>query len=254
LWASNGLPASQDSNSRSNPGEAFALELMGRVKQSWHFLVLICICMALVFVLWAHRTQRETVVSPGVIQTVQITATQGMDLFPAFSPDGGVIAYSSLRNGDFDLFVRQLAPGGREIQITSDGGQNLQPAWSPDGKMIAYHSRKRRGIWLLPALGGLSRRLTEFGSKPAWSRDGDWIAYQSDAPADLSQTALGALPPSTIWIISSGGGPPRQVTRTGVPSGGHGVPVWSPDGSRIIFATYDLGLSELWSVCLIKRR
>ncbi len=243
--------AADNGNPQPDPGEAFEFEGWGLRKTRAQMVALICVGLALLLalvVLWRFQTRRETVEPPGVIKTAQITATQGMDLFPAFSPDGGMIAYSSLRKGAFEIIIRQLAPGGREIQVTSDGEQNLQPAWSPDGKMIAYHSRNRRGIWLVPALGGLSRQLTEFGSKPAWSRDGDRIAFQSDAPADLSQAALGAMPPSTIWIVSSGGGGPRQITDIGVPSGGHGVPAWSPDGARIIFATYDLGLSELWSV------
>ncbi len=234
-----------------NSSEAFEFEARVRRKTPAQMAVLTGIGLLLllsVVVLWRFQTRRETVEQLGVIKTAQITATQGMDLFPAFSPDGGVIAYSSLRNGAFEIFVRQLAPGGREIQITSDGEQNLQPAWSPDGTMLAYHSRNRRGIWLTPALGGLATQLSEFGSKPAWSRDGDWIAFQSNAPADLSQAALGAMPPSTIWIVSASGGAPRQLTKIGAPSGGHGVPAWSPDGARIIFATYDLGLAELWSV------
>lgn len=184
----------------------------------------------------------------GVIKTSQLTATSGLDLFPAFSPDGGVIAYSSLRDGKFEIFVRQLARGGREIQITSDGAQNLQPAWSPDGKLIAYHSRNRQGIWMVPALGGVAKQLTEFGADPAWSPDGECIAFQSDTPADLGQTAFGAMPPSTIWIVPAHGGAPQQITKIGVPSGGHGAPTWSPNGRRIVFVTHDIGLSEIWSI------
>src|SRR5262249_34777005 len=172
----------------------------------------------------------------------------GLDLFPAFSPDGGMIAYSSLRNGKFEIFARQLAPGGREIQVTSDGAQNLQPAWSPDGKLIAYHSRDRQGVWTIPALGGVAQQLTEFGAAPAWSPDGQWIAFQSGAPADIGQAAFGAMPPSTIWIAPARGGAPRQVTKTGAPAGGHGAATWSPDGKQIVFVTYDIGLSEVWSV------
>lgn len=184
----------------------------------------------------------------GVLRTTQITTTPGLDLFPAFSPDGGAIAYSSLRNGNFEIFVRQLAPGGREIRITSDGAQNLQPAWSPDGKLIAYHSRNHRGVWIIPAFGGVATQLTEFGADPAWSPDGEWVVFQSDAPADLNQAAFSAMPPSTIWIVPALGGAPRQITKIGAPSGGHGAATWSPDGSRIIFVTYDIGLSEVWSV------
>jgi Tol biopolymer transport system component/DNA-binding winged helix-turn-helix (wHTH) protein len=198
--------------------------------------------------LWKFRDWFVGVEQTAVLRTTQITTTPGLDLFPAFSPDGGVIAYSSLRNGKFEIFARQLAPGGREIQVTSDGAQNLQPAWSPDGKLIAYHSRNRRGVWTIPAFGGVAQQLTEFGADPVWAPDGEWIAFQSDAPADLGQAAFGAMPASTIWIVPARGGAPRQITKAGAPPGGHGSVVWSPDGSRIVFVTYDIGLSEVWSI------
>ncbi len=208
-----------------------------------------CLLLLLAVVwLWRFQTQPDAAGWPGVLRITQITTTPELDLFPAFSPDGGVIAYSSLRDGKFEIFVRQLAPGGREIRITNDGEQNLQPAWSPDGKMIAYHSRNRRGIRVAPALGGVSRQLTEFGADPAWSPDGESIVFQSDAPADLGQAAFAAMPPSTIWLAPARGGEPRQITEVGNPPGGHGAPTWSPDGRRIVFVTYDIGLSELWSV------
>ena len=64
-------------------------------------------------------------------------------MFPTFSPDEAEIAYSSDREGAFEIFVRPLTLGGREIRITSDGRDNFQPAWSPDGREIAYGSSPR---------------------------------------------------------------------------------------------------------------
>lgn len=180
--------------------------------------------------------------------TRQITTNSGLDLFPAFSPDGGSLVYTSLRNGRFELFLRQLAPGGREIQLTSDGGENLQAAWSPDGKQIVYHARRRGGLWVIPALGGLARQLTGFGSRPGWSPDSASIVFQSDSPVDLNQTAFGALPPATLWIVPATGGTPRPLTQPGRPGGGHGGPAWSPDGKRIVFVSYDIGVSSIWMV------
>jgi Tol biopolymer transport system component len=196
---------------------------------------------------WGFRRERaETTV--GVRRLTQVTTSTGLDIFPAISPDGGYVAYSSNSGGDFEIFVRQLAPGGREIQITNDGARNFQPAWSPDGQFIAYYSQKRGGLWLVPALGGVARRLTDFGSKPAWSPDGRQIAFQSAALHDLVGVQGGALPPSTIWTVPARGGEPRQLTKAGVPSGGHGSPVWWPGGKRILFFSFDLMLNEVWSV------
>ncbi|HEY9283900.1 MAG TPA: hypothetical protein VIP46_10640, partial [Pyrinomonadaceae bacterium] len=44
------------------------------------------------------------------------------------------------------------------------------------------------------------------------------------------------------------GGEPRQITRAGSPPGGHGAPVWTPDGRRIVFYSYDTNMAEIWSV------
>jgi len=177
----------------------------------------------------------------------QVTSSPGLDIFPSLSPDGSFIAYSSDQNGNYEIYVKPLTPGGREIQLTSDGGGNFEPAWSPDGKLIAYYSQKRGGIWLIPALGGSAHQLTDFGSWPAWSRDGSRIAFQSSPLIDLGQTASEAMMPSTIWIVPMQGGTPTQITRPGNPSGGHGAPSWSPDGKRIAFAACGAA-GGIWSV------
>jgi len=183
-----------------------------------------------------------------VRRLAQVTTWAGLDIYPSLSPDGSSIAYSSDHNGNFEIYVRPVTSGGHEIQITSDGEQNTEPAWSPDGQYIAYHSRNSGGIWIVPALGGSARRLTEFGSKPAWSHDGSMIVFQSESPSDLNGNAYGALPPSTIWIIPSRGGPAKQITQVGVPRGGHSAPTWSPDGKRIVFLAYDTNHTEIWSI------
>ena len=62
---------------------------------------------------------------------------EGNDVTPAWSPDGTRIVYSSDRNGDFDLFVRDV---GSTVDVagpkTSDN--DVSPSFSPDGTEIAY--------------------------------------------------------------------------------------------------------------------
>lgn len=178
----------------------------------------------------------------------QITNSMGLDIYPSFSPDGKSIAYCSDHTGSFEIYIKQFTPGGREVQLTSDGEQNFQPAWSPDGGRIAYHSSKRGGIWVIPSFGGTPKQITDFGSRPVWSPDGSMIVFQSDGLIDLAANASPAMPPSTIWIVSVQGGQPRQITRVGEPTGGHGTPNWSPDNKHIVFASYDRRNSSIWSV------
>ena len=190
-------------------------------------------------------------VTPGVLRASQITSGSGLDLHPSLSPDGNSIAYSSDHGSGYEIYVRQLTPGGREIQLTSDGAQNFQPAWGPDGKLIAYHSKNRGGVWIVPALGGVAKQLTDFGSNPAWSPDGGSVVLQSSGIGDdLFSIGSGALFTTTLWTISSQGGTPKQITVMGKPGGGHGSPSWSPDGKRIAFASYDPATTAIFTITI----
>ncbi len=198
-------------------------------------------------VLWRKGSGRVEPVSAPV-RPVQLTSSTGLDVFPAFSPDGKAVVYASDRTGRFEIYRRPLAPGSREIQLTTDGQQNLSPAWSPDGETIAYHAKRVGGVWLMPALGGVPRQLTTFGSRPSFSPDGRSLVFESGPVVDLAANALGALPPSILWIAPLDGSPPRPLTEVGRPSGGHGAAAWSPDGRRIVFASYNRTSSEIWTV------
>ena len=218
---------------------------------------LLILASALVGIYFYATRDRTPPASPGttasdnttLLRPTQITTWAGLDCYPSLSPDGNSVAYSSDRSGHFEIYVKQLTPGGREVQLTSDGSQNFEPNWSPDGKLIAYTSKTRGGIWVVPSLGGTARQLTETGSYPSWSPDGSQIAFQSSALGDdLGSLASGALSPSTIRVIPSNGGEVKQITQVGNPAGGHGAPSWSPDGKRIVFGSYDPERTDVWMV------
>ena len=158
----------------------------------------------------------------------QVTFSLDLDSFPSFSPDGTMLAYSSLQQSKLDLFVRSFASGSQTRQVTDDGQQNVQPDWSPDGQYLAYHSIARGGIWVVPAAGGTTRQIAEFGSAPRWSPDGRSVVYQSSEVHGLDVPT--AIAPSTLWITTFPGGERRPLTQADTPAGGHSQPAWSSDG------------------------
>jgi len=185
---------------------------------------------------------------PRSFTPVQVTTAAGLELDPTFSPGGEALAYSSDQGGSFEIWIRELRPGGRERQLTSGGDQLFEPDWSPDGRTLVYHSKRRGGLWLVPAGGGEPARLTTFGSRPAFSPDGEHVAFQSESSPQLSDTAAPALALSTLWVVGADGDGLRQLTRPGEPPGGHGAPSWSPEGRRLVFSASRYGGSEIWSV------
>jgi Tol biopolymer transport system component len=192
--------------------------------------------------------QSESEAPPVVLKTTQVTTWPGLDIYPALSPDGNTVAYTSDHGGGFEIYVEPLTPGAREFQLTSDGG--FEPAWSPDGKLIAYASKTRGGIWVVPASGGTAKQLTEFGVHPRWSPDGSLIVFQTSGGPSLEATATDVPPPpATLWLVPAQGGEPRALTQVGNPPGGHGTPEWSPDGKRIVFAVSDASAeTDIWNI------
>jgi Tol biopolymer transport system component len=145
-----------------------------------------------------------------------LTTDPGYEGEPTFSADGETIAYVSDRNGNFEIYLKQIS-GGPDIDITNNGADDVQPAFSPDGKQIAFVSTRSSSsnllypgrdrpliggdIWVMPALGGSARRIVESGNFPSWSADGKTILFTSGT----SQFQL------KLQRVDAQGGPPHDI-------------------------------------------
>ncbi len=161
----------------------------------------------------------------------RLTAQSGLEIHPALSPDGKLVAFAAGPTGRMKIYVRQLA-GGRTIPVAeATQGDQHWPRWSPDGAWLSFETR--HGIYLAPALGGTAKllvspdqsgpRVNAEGSLSeegpgylAWSPDGRKIAYVVGRAIEVRPVA---------------GGVPIRIATTEQP---HSI-VWSPDGSRLVF-------------------
>jgi TolB protein len=73
----------------------------------------------------------------------KLTASQGLNCWPAVSPDGAKIAFGSSRDGHFQIYVMNY-DGGNIVRLTDSPSRDMRPAWSPDGKQIAFTSTREQ--------------------------------------------------------------------------------------------------------------
>lgn len=156
------------------------------------------------------------------------------------APGAAWIAFSSRRNGNFDVFLIR-ADGTCERQITSDPADDLAPTWSPDGHTLAFSSIRAitpvvvthdlltsQGDVVLPVDGVLA-------TAPTWSPDGASVAFEGH-PSGSPSTA--------IYRVPSAGGTPVQLTDL---SGYNAGPAWAPDGT-IYFVSNRAGGYDIYSM------
>ena len=91
----------------------------------------------------------------------QVTSEHAFIEFVDVSPDGALLAVSSDRRGNQDLWLLPAA-GGEMTPLTTDPTPDWNPRWSPDGREIAFYAYRsgNRDIWVMPSRGGPARQLT----------------------------------------------------------------------------------------------
>ena len=188
----------------------------------------------------------------------QLTFSEGLEEWPAWSPDGARLAYVAESGGYRHLFVRTLATGA-ERRITQQSRDDIQPAWAPDGQHLVFVRASTSGgrlepsdingvyneggdIWQVDLETGRETRLVQDGFNPAYAPVGGRLAFDA--------TYAGGR---RIWVADSGGRNPRQVTSDSSEAVVHSEPRWAPDGRRIVFRRVEKIKSDILTVDLDTR-
>lgn len=177
----------------------------------------------------------------------QLTDAPGYDAEASYSPDGKLIAFTSLRSGYPDGDKKRLetdpayygeiylmnADGSNQRRLTTTPGYDGGPFFSPDGKRIIWRRFEENGaiadIYTMNLEGGGVRRLTDFGAMswaPYYHPSGQYVIFAANK--------FGFSNFELFIVDANGAHEPVRVTET---DGFDGLPVFSPDGRRLAWTS-----------------
>jgi TolB protein len=185
--------------------------------------------------IWATRPG-----SPG--QAVKVTDDGEDAADPAVSPDGRLLAYRSHRDGQWDLYLRDLTTGQLR-RLTETAAYEGNPTWSPDGHWIAYDALTGGDldVWILSIDPGRTPiQLTNhpgIDRQPTWDPSGGRkIAFISDRDGSPD-----------IFLADLDLPSERFVNLTQSPDWAESGPTFNLSGTRLAYATSADGLDLLWT-------
>ena len=182
----------------------------------------------------------------------QLTHTRGYDAEASFSPDGKLIVFCSLRDAYptnklspaelkhfetdpswFGEIYLMNADGSNVRRLTRTPGYDGGPFFSPDGKRILWRRFTEKGdtadVFTMNLDGADVRRLTEFGAM-SWA---PWF-HPSGRYLIFTSNKLGFSNFELYLVDAEGTREPVRVTFT---DGFDGLPVFSPDGTRLAWTS-----------------
>ena len=178
-----------------------------------------------------------------------LTNNPADDWDPSWSPDGKRIAFTSRRDGPFNIEVYVMdADGGNLQNLTNNPRDDRNPSWSPYGAHIVFSARRKghfenkfsitHEVYVMDADGGNQQRLTDNRSNdwdPSWSPDGKRITFMADRKGNLEKF--------NIYVMDADGGNLQNLTNH---RAWDGSPSWSPDSQRIVFHSERDGNYEIY--------
>ena len=168
----------------------------------------------------------------------------GNSRFPIWSADGQRITFQSDRDGDLAIFWQRSDGSGAAERLTrpDQGVGHIPETWSPRGETLLFRSTRARAMSLW-AFSAVDRKVAPFRGTEStvptdavFSPDGRWVAYAAFDPGRVSQPGRGSVYVQPFPAT----GAKFEVSRglgegEGGAYGGGRHPVWSHDGTQILF-------------------
>jgi len=214
---------------------------------------------------------------------VRLTDNTTFDGYPALSPDGSRISFSTNRAGNLDLYLMN-ADGTGQTGLRITPSPEVQSNWSPDGLRLVYEfifSATDVDLQVF-TLGNQTEvpfaETPQSEENPTWSPSGTEIAFAKDPlgtgayqiyRAPIAAGVLTPLTSNTFDNFSPAWSPDGtriafSSNRTGnynvfvmnasdggnvvqvTSSGTNFQPIWSPDGTRIAFTSNQGNNWDIW--------
>ncbi|MCY1018094.1 amidohydrolase family protein [Pyxidicoccus sp. MSG2] len=111
-----------------------------------------------------------------------------LEFFPSFSRDGKSIVYTTWDDEKLGSIRMVSATGGEGKVLTTKPGYYVEPALSPDGKSLVYRASgdgylmpgqwsRETGLFVMPAAGGVAKRLVRDGEQPHFGARSDRVYF-----------------------------------------------------------------------------
>ena len=185
----------------------------------------------------------------------RLTAHEGVERFPKFSPDGATIAFTAEYDGNTDVYTIS-ADGGEPQRLTWHPYPDQVAEWYPDGQSILLRSRRASPIlrvdrfFRVPAKGGFEETLPlpEAGYA-AISADGGSIAFVSPSYDNRTWKRYRGGNAPDIWVYNFKGNTSQRITDW---EGSDEWPMWR---DHTLYYTSDRGgrTVNLWAYDLEKK-
>lgn len=147
----------------------------------------------------------------------------GLNTGADISPNGRELALILSKDGNPELYVKNLRSGQLTRLTSSPRAAEASPSWSPDGNQIAYVSDQSGTpqLYVISRDGGRPARMTSRGSEnvaPDWGANG-WIAYT---------TRVGGR--YQVCVMDPNSGVVKQITSD---NADYEDPCWAPDNRHL---------------------